>query len=506
MLNDTLREIGLASGRIFRRSVLDNLETEVRQAYFSRGQYGTRVESSVEALDRNRVDVSIDIEEGAVARISHVNIAGNEDFTEETLLKLLASGTRSWNPFSSRDNYSRSKLAADTETLRAFYFDRGYLKFDIKSTQVTISPDKSDINITINIDEGERYNVGDIRFSATDIDIDETELASLAKLKSGEIYSRKTMVEGRSDIIDRLGEQGFAFPNVDPVPELDDADNTVSLNYNVNPGQRVYVRRIVFNGQQRTQDEVLRREMRQMEGSGYSPLAIKRSQTRIQRLPYIERVSISTPRVPGSEDMVDVLVNVTEGASGSFGAGAGYGSDGLIMNVSFTQENLFGSGERLAFTFDNSSSQDNLSISYTDPYYTNDGISRNIRGFIRKTDTVDLESTANYILDSYGVKVRYGVPLSEFSTFSFGAGYERVEAIDTPNTTPTVAQFIADNGNEYDLFDLNIGYAHDTRNRTVFATDGSRHAISLDATSPNSDLSYIKLGYSSRCEAIVETR
>lgn len=495
-LNETLGDVGLATGRIFRRSVLDNLETELRQVYFSRGQYGTRVQSSVEELERNRVSIEIDIEEGVIARISHMNIVGNKDFSEKELLKLLASGSRNGNPFSSRDKYSRAKLSADTEKLRAWYFDRGYLRFDIKSTQVTISPDKYDINVTINIDEGERYSVGEISFAGEVPGVDVAELNSLVSLKQGDIYSRKLMTESSSAINDRLGEDGYAFANVNVVPDLDDESNTVGLQYSINPGKRVYVRRIVFSGQDRTQDEVLRREMRQMEGSRFSPAALNRSQTRLQRLPYIERVSITTPRVPGSEELVDIAVNVLEGASGSFGAGAGYGSDGFIFNINFTQENMFGTGERLALTFDNSTSQDNFSVNYTDPYYTNDGISRNVRAFVRKTDTGEIDSTANYILDSYGAKVRYGVPLSEFSTFSFGLGYERVNAIATNGSSDDVTNFIANNGDEYDLFDITLGYAHDTRNRTVFATSGARNALSFEATTPNSDLAYLKLGYS----------
>ncbi len=496
-LRETLEDVGLATGRIFRRFVLDNLETELRQVYFSRGQYGTRVESSVEELERNRVSVKIKIDEGVIALISHMNIVGNEDFTEEELLKLLASGTRSLNPFSSRDKYSRAKLSADTEALRAWYFDRGYLRFDITSTQVTISPDKHDINVTINIDEGERYSVGDVSIAGVEsgFDIEEDSLTALVQLKEGDIYSRKLMTQSSSAISDHLGEAGYAFAEVNVIPDLDDNNKLVSLQYVVNPGKRVYVRRIVFSGQDRTQDEVLRREMRQMEGSRFSPAALNRSQTRLQRLPYIERVSITTPRVPGSDDLVDIAVSVIEGASGSFGAGAGFGSDGFIFNINFTQENLFGTGERLAFNFDNRASQDNFSVSYTDPYYTNDGISRNVRLFLRKTDTGELESTANYILDSYGVRVRYGVPLSEFSTFSLGFGYERVELLDTTGSLPEVTEFIEEQGAEHDLFDVTIGYAHDTRNRTIFATSGARNSLTFEATTPNSDLTYVKVGY-----------
>ncbi len=495
-MDDTLRQIGLAPGRIFRRSVLDNLETEVRQVYFSRGQYGTTVTSSVDKLERNRVNVNVEVTEGAIAKISHVNIVGNSAFSEKQLLKLLDSGVAGWNPLSARDKYSRAKLTADTEKLRAWYLDRGYLRFDISSTQVTISPDKRDINVTINVDEGEQYKVGDIAISGNNLSVTEEQLKKLLVMAPGDIYSRKLMTQSNSAIVDRLGEDGYAFADVNVIPDIDDTSNTVGLNLNVNPGKRVYVRRITFTGQNRTRDEVLRREMRQMEGSRFSPLALTRSQTRLQRLPYIERISINTPRVPGSEELVDIAVSVTEGASGSFGAGAGYGTDGFIFNINFTQENLFGTGERIAVTFDNSTSQDNFSVSYTDPYYTPDGISRNVRAFIKKTDTSQLSSTTKFILDSYGAKVRYGVPMSEFSTFNFGFGYERVDAIRTEESSDEILGFIDKFGSDYDLFDINIGYTHDTRDRTVFATRGTRNSLSLEATTPNSDLSYIKLGYS----------
>lgn len=494
-MEETLRSVGLAPGRIFRRSVLDNLETEVRQVYFSRGQYGTRVTSSVEELDGNRVNVNIRVAEGAVAKISHVSIVGNNAFDEETLLNLLDSGVSGINPFSSRDEYSRAKLAADTEQLRAWYLDRGYLRFDILSTQVTISPDKQDINITINIDEGAQYRVGKVTFSGNKLDLTDEKLSSLVAFNEGETYSRKLLTRSNTAIVEELGNGGYAFATVDVLPGINEADNKVDLDLRIEPGKRVYVRRISFSGQGQTHDEVLRREMRQMEGSRFSPQALSRSQTRLQRLPYIERVSITTPRVPGTDDLVDIAVDVLEGPSGSFGAGAGYGTDGFVFNINLTQENLFGTGERLAIAFDNSTSQDNFSVSYTDPYYTNDGISRNIRAFIRNTDTSELTRTADYIIDSYGAKVRYGVPISEFSSFSFGFGYEHVEAIETDTTPEEVSDFIERFGSEYDLFDVSLGFTHDTRNRTVFATSGARNSVNLELTTPNSDLAYLKVGY-----------
>jgi outer membrane protein insertion porin family len=500
-LNDSLRAIGLAPGRIFRRSVLDNLETELRQVYFSRGQYGTRILSSVSDLDRNRVKVTIKIEEGAIAKIRNINIVGNKAFSEDRLLDLLDSGVVALNPLSSRDEYSRAKLSADTEKLRAWYLDRGYLQFEISSTQVTISPDKRNINITINIDEGEQYSVGEISFAGALDSVPEEEFRQLSAMNTGDTYSRKLLTRSSTAFSDRLGEDGYAFARVNVVPDIDEQNKTVDLQFDIDKGKRVYVRRIVFNGQYKTHDEVLRREMRQMEGSRFSPLALSRSQTRLQRLPYIQRVSISTPRVPGADDLIDIAVDVAEGSSGSFGAGAGFGTDGFVFNLNFTQENLFGTGERLALSFDNTQSQDNFTLSYTDPYYTPDGISRNMRAFVRQTDTGELSTTANYILDSYGAKVRYGVPLSEFSTFSLGLGYENVEVFannsdsDSNRTSEDVVSFIDRFGSQYDLFEASIGLTRDTRNRTVFATSGTRNSLTLEVTSPGSDLEFYKLSH-----------
>ena len=493
-MDESLRAIGLAPGRIFRRSVLDNLETELRQVYFSRGQYGTRILSSVSELDRNRVKVDIEIEEGAVAKIRNINIVGNKAFSEEQLLDLLQSGI-TINPLSSRDEYSRAKLSADTEKLRAWYLDRGYLQFDISSTQVTISPDKRNINITINIDEGNQYRVGEVTFAGANDALPDGELESLLAMNSGDTYSRKLLTRSSNAFGDRLGEDGYAFARVNVVPDIDEQNQTVDLQFEIDKGKRVYVRRIVFNGQYKTHDEVLRREMRQMEGSRFSPLALSRSQTRLQRLPYIQRVSISTPRVPGSDDLIDIAIDVSEGSSGSFGAGAGFGTDGFVFNLNFTQENMFGTGERLALSFDNTQSQDNFTLAYTDPYYTPDGISRTLRAFVRQTDTSELSTTANYILDSYGAKVRYGVPLSEFSTFSLGLGYENVEVIATDDSSDDVDRFIDRFGSQYDLFEASIGLARDTRNRTVFATSGTRNSLTLDVTSPGSDLEFYKLSH-----------
>ncbi len=493
-LENSLKTIGLSKGRAFNQSLLDTVEQELRRLYFSSGNYGMRIDKEVEQLERNRVSVKLDITEGSVARIRHINIVGNEAFDDDKLLDLFASGVVNFNPFSSADEYSRVKLAGDLETLRSYYQDRGYIRFNITSEQVSLSPDKQNIYITINVDEGEQYTVSDVRVSGK-TEVDDAELLGLVTQDPGSVFSRKNMVRNSSAVTDRLGEEGFAFADVNVIPDIDDEKKEVSLTYSVIPGDRAYVRRITFTGQYKTRDEVLRREMRQLEGSRFSPQLVNRSRVRLQRLSYLESVAIDTQRVPGSDNQIDLVVKVKEGSSGSFGATAGYGTSGFLFNINLTQENLFGTGERLKFAFDTSTTTNQLSVSYRDPYFTEDGISRTISAFIRETDASEVSSTTDYIIDSYGVDVDFGVPISEFSTFRLGGGYEHVKLTETEGSSDEVKDFIAEHGDTFDVFSANIGYTHDTRNRTVFATSGAVNRISLDSTLGFSDLSYYKLGY-----------
>lgn len=493
-LENSLKTIGLSKGRAFNQSLLDTVEQELRRLYFSSGNYGMRIDKEVEQLERNRVSVKLDITEGSVARIRHINIVGNEAFDDDKLLDLFASGVVNFNPFSSADEYSRVKLAGDLETLRSYYQDRGYIRFNITSEQVSLSPDKQNIYITINVDEGEQYTVSDVRVSGK-TEVDDAELLSLVTQDPGSVFSRKNMVRNSSAVTDRLGEEGFAFADVNVIPDIDDEKKEVSLTYSVIPGDRAYVRRITFTGQYKTRDEVLRREMRQLEGSRFSPQLVNRSRVRLQRLSYLESVAIDTQRVPGSDNQIDLVVKVKEGSSGSFGATAGYGTSGFLFNINLTQENLFGTGERLKFAFDTSTTTNQLSVSYRDPYFTEDGISRTISAFIRETDASEVSSTTDYIIDSYGLDVDFGVPISEFSTFRLGGGYEHVKLTETEGSSDEVKDFIAEHGDTFDVFSANIGYTHDTRNRTVFATSGAVNRISLESTLGFSDLNYYKLGY-----------
>jgi len=462
-LQRSLRQADIALGRVYNRSILETVERELRRVYFSSGNYGSQIDINVEELERNRVGLEIVIDEGAVARIEHINIVGNTAFSDKVLLNLLQSSEKTINPFSSADEYSQVKLAADIETLRSYYQDRGYIRFEVDSTQVSISPDKRDIFIVINIREGNQYTLGEIDLEGQ-VDVSRDELLSLIDIQTGDIFARKDIVAVSNAISDRLGQDGFAFAQVDVLPTID--------------------------------DEVLRREMRQLEGSRFSPALVNRSRIRLQRLAFMQSVSIRTPRVPGTDDQVDLEVTVVEGQSGSFSAGLGYGSDGgSTVNLAFQQDNLFGTGESLQFSFDRSQTTRQLSLSFRDPYFTDDGISRTLSAFIRETDTSNQNSTSRFLASTRGASVRFGVPLSEFSTFRVGLGYERTQIGTTGGTPLSIIDFVEEEGDTFDVFDVNLGFSYDTRNRTVFATDGAVNRLSLEAAIPISDYTYYKLGY-----------
>jgi len=521
-LQASLRQAEIALGRVYNRPLLETVERELRRVYFSAGNYGSEIEIDVKELDRNRVALDIDIVEGAIAKIQHINIVGNTAYSEDELVDLLISAEYTPNPFSSRDEYSQVKLAADIETLRSFYLDRGYTRFDVVSTQVSISPDKRDIFIVININEGERFTVRDVDLRGQ-LDLPKQELLDLIEVEKGGVFARKDIVRSSNAITDRLGQDGFAFAEVEVLPDINDESKDVGLTFVVNPGKRVYVRRIVFTGQYKTRDEVLRREMRQFEGSRFSPALVNRSRIRLQRLAFMQSVSISTPRVPGSDDQVDLEVNVTEGSSGSFSAGFGFDGEGdASINLAFSQENLFGTGQSMQFAFDKTDTTTQLSLSIREPYFTDDGISRTLRAFISKTDTSNGNLRTAYLSNNRGASVNFGVPLSEFSTFRVGAGYERTAI--TESTTTYIKKFISGenaviqtaselvdengnfivgdgdtvngNGDTFDLWNINLGFAFDTRNRTVFATSGFVNRFNFDVSIPGSDITYFKAGYS----------
>ncbi|OGT18664.1 MAG: outer membrane protein assembly factor BamA [Gammaproteobacteria bacterium RBG_16_57_12] len=495
MLKKGFKDIGLTEGRIFNRSILDKVEQELKRQYFSRGKYAVRITTTVKEAERNRVDIAIEIDEGEVAEIRRINIVGNQAFTEAELLDKFTLGIPSMLAFfSDADKYSKQKLIGDLEVLRSHYLDRGYINFNIESTQVAISPDKQDIYLTINITEGEQYRLSGVKL-AGDLIVPEQELMNLVTIREGDIFSRKVITGITTAINERLGEEGYAFANVNAVPEVAREDQRVALTIFVDPGKRVYVRRINVTGNTKTFDEVVRREMRQMEGGWISTQKVSRSRTRLERLGYLKEVNVETTPVPGTSDQVDVNFNVTEGSSGSLMAAVGYGeASGALFNASIAERNFLGTGKWIKLEFDHSQVNDIYSLSYTNPYYTLDGVSRGIRAYSRKTDAGEA-NVSSYLSDEVGAEVNYGIPISEYITAGISIGLNQIEIKTTSGTPLYINDWVTANGSLFDRAQLTASWTYDTRDRTLFANRGVLQSLSAELAIPGSDLEYYKLNY-----------
>lgn len=494
-LLESLKDIGLAEGQVFNRSLLDKVEQELRRQYFSRGKYGVHVETTVTPLERNRVGILIDVTEGRVARIREINIIGNTLFDDDTLKEEFELSTPTLLSFYTKnDQYSKQKLAGDLETLRSYYLDRGYINFDISSTQVSISPDKKDIYITVNITEGKQYRIKEAKLSG-DLVVAPEELFPRVSINPGDVFSRKRVTESVTKLGDRLGDEGYAFANVNTVPEVDEENQEVTVVFFIDPGKRVYIRRINMLGNVKTRDEVLRQEMRQMEGGWFSAGKVERSRTRLQRLGYFEEVNVETPPVPGSTDQVDVNYSVTERASGNVTLGIGFSqTSGVLLNASVTQDNFLGSGKRVSATVNNSDVNQTYAFSYNNPYYTVDGISRGFGMFSRETDAGEA-NVSDYTTDSWGGNVNYGIPINEFDTIRAGAEVENISITTSIFSPPTVTNFVDTQGDDFTSLKLTGSWAHDTRNRAIFADRGGLQRIGVEVAVPASDLEYYKLDY-----------
>ncbi len=496
VLKQGLEEVGLAEGRVFDPSVLDRIEQELQRQYFASGKYGVGIESTVSPLERNRVAVRIEIDEGLTARLKQINIVGNEAFTDKELLKQFKLGTTNWLSFYTKNNrYSKQQLSGDLESLRSFYLDRGYIEFEITSTQVSISPDKKDIYLTIGVDEGPVYRVSDIQL-AGEPSVPAARLFPLIHMRRGEVFSRKVATESSDRISKLLGDEGYAFANVNAVPDVDKDSKTVAVTFFIDPGKRVYVRRINMRGNTRTRDEVLRREMRQLETAWFSTELVKRSRERLQRLGYFEEVNIETPAVPGTADQVDVDVTVKERPSGNLMAGIGYSqSQGLIFNTSISQSNFLGTGKRVAFAFNTSRVSQLYQLAYTNPYYTVDGISRGFDLSYRSTDFDQLIG-ADYTTDVGRAAINYGFPLSDTARFGLGAYYQYTKFY--PGFSLLAQEFVFQNGDEFNDFFLTANYLKDSRDSAVFPSSGTLQSLFGEVAIPGSDLTYYRLTYRGR--------
>ncbi|MGR6035902.1 MAG: outer membrane protein assembly factor BamA [Candidatus Nitrosoglobus sp.] len=494
-LAKALKQVGFAEGRVFDRSLLEKVELELQRQYFSRGKYGVKINTTVTPLTSNRVAITVDVKEGAVAKIGGINIVGNHAFSEKDLLKVFQLRTPNWLSFFTHDDqYSRQKLAADLESLRSYYLDRGYINFNIDSTQVSITPDKKQVFITINITEGDRYRIGEIKL-AGDLILPPEKLFGALTLASGEVFSRKAVSESTTHITDLLGNRGYAFANVNAMPEVNENEKKVNLTFFVDPGKRAYVRRVNISGNTKTRDEVIRREIRQQEGGWISTELINRSKLRIQRLGYFKDVNVETVPVPGTTDQVDVNFSVVERPSGSLSAGLGFSqSQGFIFNTSISQQNFLGSGKYVNLSFNNSAINTIYSFGYTNPYYTIDGISRGFNIYYRKTNP-SYGNIASYNTNAYGGDMTFGIPVTETDRLNLGFGYQNAKISLTDLSPPEFAEFVNSEGSSFNIFNVNFGWSHDGRDSALFPTRGGYQNIFGKITVPIGSLQFYEFGY-----------
>lgn len=490
-----LRESGIADGRTFDRATLEIAEQEIKRQYLSRGRYGVTITTTVTPLDRNRVAINFTIDEGEIAKIAGVNIVGNRAFPESELVSQFTLQTPGWlSWYTKNDQYSRQKLQADLEALRSFYLNRGYLDFNIESTQVSITPDRRDIYMTINITEGEKYTVLGVKL-AGDFVVPEAELARLVQIQPGEPFSRQKLADSTKAINERLGNEGYAFANANAVPQVDKEKRTVSFTVMIDPGRRVYVRRINVVGNTRTRDEVIRRELRQLESSAYDGQRMQLSKRRVDRLNFFSQVDLETEPVPGSTDLVDITVKVKEKPTGNLLFGVGFSSaDGLILSGSVAQQNLFGTGKALNLQVNSGQVNRVYSLSYTNPYFTVDGVSAGFDLYNRRFDTSRL-SIGPYISDTIGGSVRFGYPLTEFDRLGFGIGYESISIETFDNSPPVFINYVNQFGNTNDGLIPTASWVRDTRDSAIWTTRGIVSRLFGDIAVPGFDLNYYKASY-----------
>lgn len=494
-LTKALNKIGLAEGKVFNRQVLDKVEQELRRQYFSHGKYGLKIKTDVSRLTRNRVGIHIDISEGRVAKIKQINVVGNKVYENEELIDEFELSTTNWLSFYTKDDqYSKQKLSADLERLRSYYLDRGYISFSIESTQVAITPDKKEIYVTVNVKEGEQFMLEKVKLSGNLV-IDPEEIIKLVQVGPGEIFSRKNATQTSKAISDRLGEEGYAFANVNMVPQINEEQKTVEMTFFVDPGKRVYVNRINMSGNTKTRDEVLRRELRQMESSWASTKKIERSKIRLERLGYFEEVNVETPAVVGTPDQIDVNYSVVEKSSGNLTAGVGFSqTQGIVFNANVSQDNVFGSGKRINLAFNNSDVSTRYSFGYFDPYFTLDGVSLGFNVGYSARDAKEA-NIARYSTDIFNAGFNFGIPLNEHDRLRFNADVKHTKLRTSEFSSTEIEDFVNKNGNKFLTFPVAIGWTHDTLNRAIFPNRGGQQRLSALATIPGSDLEFFKVSY-----------
>ncbi len=509
-LLDSLRNVGLASGKTFDPSVLDNVEQFLREQYYDRGKYSVEIDSEVTDRPNNTVSIMVNVKEGDRARIRQVNIVGNDTFDEEDIRENFTLDTANWLSWIRQDDrYEKEGLEGDLETLESFYKDRGYADFRVESTQVAISPNKKDMFVTITIREGDKYQISDVKLVGEMV-VPEQFLSVLVLAQPGSTFNQALLNQSAELMQIRLGEQGYANAEIQPVPELDFDNKEVTVRFFIDPKQRVYVRRINFDGVDQVDDEVLRREMRQLEGAFLSNRLVDRSKVRLQRLPFIESVEVENTPVPGSPDMVDVDFDLEYRMPGQFSGGVGYSeSQKLILNGSIVHTNFLGSGNRVALDLNSGRFSKLYSLSHTDPYTTLDGVRRTV-GVNFCDITQFVSGASDFSTQTASASVDFGYPISEFQTISVGLAYQSSELLSSTGSTQQAQDWVLNNGDsfiedsgfgfeffgtKFDNVELLAGWSYDSRNRALFATRGTRQQLFLSMAIPGSDVEYYTARY-----------
>jgi outer membrane protein insertion porin family len=495
-LLDNLKLVGLAEGRIFDKSALEKSEHELKRQYIARGKYAVSVKTTVTDLERNRVAVKLEVDEGKPSKIRQINLIGNQRYSDEDLLdemKLTTPGWFTW--LTNNDQYSKPKLAADIEAIRSLYLDSGYMDFSLDSTDVSISADKKDIYITLSLTEGEQYTISDIKVAGARNVFSNEALRAMIDVQPGQVFSRQALTAASDKIRENLGEEGYAFANVNIVPDIDKEKHQAAFTFVVDPMQRAYVRNINVSGNDKTKDEVVRREFRQMEGGWFATSKIKKSKQRIDRLGFFENTNVETRQVPGSTDQLDLELSVVEKSTGNFQVGMGFSNgEGLTLMGGVTQTNLFGTGNYLSTQINTSKINQVYSVSYTNPYYTDDGISRGFDLYKRRTDATST-MISQYTSETYGGGLRYGVPISDEETFHYGLALENTTLGLTSNSPQRFIDYINTFGNTNQNVIGTIGWSRDTRDSAIFPNEGGTQRANIEASLPVSGQRYYKLTY-----------
>jgi len=502
-LKEGMKGIGLIEGQIYDKSKLEFAEQEIKRQYLSQGKYTATVKTSASPLERNRVAIRFDIEEGIVSRIKEINVVGNQIYNQTDITSEFQLKTTNWLSWWYKDDqYSKQKLTGDLESLKSFYMNRGFLEFSIDSTQVSITPDKSDVFITINISEGPKYKVSDVKLAGDLNQVSEGELQKLIKLKKDDVFSREKITESTKAMNTRLGNEGFAFSNVNAIPEINKEERSAAFTFYVDPGRKVYIRRIVIEGNVRTRDDVVRREFRQIESASYAADKIDRSKVRLKRTQFFSDINIETPAVPGSTDQVDLKVKVTEKNTGSIMFGAGVSSsEGLVGSFNVTQANFLGTGNKVSAQVNTGSVNKTYAFNVLEPYYTPEGISRNYSVYRKDANTSSL-NIVSYNTSSYGMGLHFGVPLNEKNSISYGVTLDNTEVsnlqsgispkryIDycgsvTGNTSATSCTM--------NSLNASLSWANDTRDDILLPKKGELSRLSAEVALPGLDIQTYKL-------------